>query len=76
MEVQHQGDKEETFIQTRRRGGDRQLRRRGHVARLQMGNVVVPHSHADKLGRKTEEQDRPHNPEFQCEKRKPQSLCL
>ena len=37
MEVQQPGVKEETFIQTGRRGEDRQLGRRGHVARQQTG---------------------------------------
>ena len=33
MEVQHQGDKEETFTQTGRRGRDGQLGRRGLAAK-------------------------------------------
>ena len=34
----NQGDKEETFIQTSRRGGDRQLGHRGLQARLQLAD--------------------------------------
>ena len=35
---------------------------------------VVPHLHADKLGGITREQDRLHNPGFQYQEIKPQSL--
>ena len=39
----NQGVKEETFIQTSRRGGDKQPGQRGHLARWQLEDWVVPH---------------------------------
>ena len=47
MEVRHQGDKEETFIQTSRRGGDGQPGQRGLPARQwladpERGRIVEP----------------------------------
>ena len=39
----NQGVKEETFIQTGRRGGDRQLGQRGCTARQQLKDEVAPH---------------------------------
>ena len=61
----NQGVKEETFIQTGRRGGDRQLGQRGCTAKQQQVDWEVPHLHADKPGGTTGEPDRPHNPGFQ-----------
>ena len=62
----NQGVKEETFIQTDRRGRDWQPGQRGCKARQLLVDRAVPHSCADKLGGTTGEQDRPHNPGFQC----------
>ena len=70
----NQGVKEETFMQTCRRGGDGQLGRRGLTAKQWLEDQVVPHSCADKLGGTTREQDRLHNPVFQCGYIKPQNL--
>ena len=61
----NQGVKEETFIQTSRRGGDRQPRWRGCMARQQLVDWAVPYWHVDKMGGATGEQDRLHNPGFQ-----------
>ena len=69
-----QGVKEETFIQTGRRDRDRQLGQRGHIARQQLEDQVVPHLCADKAGGTIREQDRPCNPGFQCGEIKPQNL--
>ena len=70
----NQGVKEETFIQTGRRGRDRKLGQRGRTARWQLADLAVPHLCTDKLGGITREQDRPGNPEFQCGEIKPQNL--
>ena len=56
-----------------RRGGDQQTGWKGHVVRQWL---VVPHLHADKLGRTTWEGDRPSNQGFQHGKRKPQNFWL
>ena len=69
----NQGVKEETFIQTGRRGGGGQPEGRGIMARWQIVDQAVPHSRADKLGGTTGEQDRPRNPEFQHGEIKPQT---
>ena len=69
----NQGIKEEIFIKTGRRGRDRQPRQRGLMERWWLVDQVVPHSWSDKLGGITEEQDRAHNPEFQCRDIKPQT---
>ena len=53
----NQGVKEETFIQTGRRGGDRQPGQRGLMAKWLLADTVVPHSHIDKPGGTTGEQD-------------------
>ena len=45
----NQGIKEETFIQTGRKGGDWQPERRGLTARQWLADWVVSHSHAGKL---------------------------
>ena len=45
-------------------------------ARWQLVDWAVTHSHADKLGGTTGEQDRPLNPGFQHGEIKPQNLCL
>ena len=82
MESKNQGDKEETFIQTGRRGGDGQPGQRGLTARQWLvdwarhwlADQAVPHLRADKPGGTTGEQDRPHNPGFQRGEIKPQSL--
>ena len=66
--------KEETFIQTSRKGGNRQLGQRGHVARWWLVEWAVLHLCAEKLGGTTGEQHRPHNPGFQCRGIKPQNL--
>ena len=42
--------------------------------RGQLVEGVVAHLHADKLGGTTREQDRSHNPGFQCREIKPQNL--
>ena len=57
----NKGVKEETFIQTSRRDGERAAGERGLRARQQLADWVVPHSCADKLGGTTGERDRPHN---------------
>ena len=72
----NQGVKEETFIQTGRRGGDGQPGQRGLVASQRLVDQVVPHLHADKLGGTIKEQDRPHNPGFQHSEKKPQNHWL
>ena len=41
-----------------------------------LADHVVPHSRADKPGGTTGEQDKPHNPGFQCGEIKPQNLWL
>ena len=46
----NQGVKEETFIQTGRRGGDGQLGQRGLTARWQLEDPELPHLRADKPG--------------------------
>ena len=43
MEVDNHRVKEETFIQTSRSWGDRQLGWRGHVARRQLVERAIPH---------------------------------
>ena len=43
------------------------------LVRQWIADWVVPHSCSDKLGGITEEQDRAHNPEFQCRDIKPQT---
>ena len=59
-----------------RKGGDGQLRWRGLMARHWLEDQVVPYSCTDKLGGKTGERDRPHNPGFQHREIKPQNLWL
>ena len=49
---------------------------RGGGWRTRQGRLVVPHSHADKPGETSGEQDRPQNPGFQHKKRKPQNFWL
>ena len=51
----NQGDKDETFIQTGRSGGDRQPGQTGLMARRRLVEQVVPHSSADKPGGTTGE---------------------
>ena len=46
------------------------------VGRSRLADQVVPHSHVDKLGRTTGEQDKPRNPGFQHREIKPQNLWL
>ena len=73
----NQGVKEETLIQTGRRGGDKKPGHRGlggGEARWWLADQVVPHTCADKLGGTTREQDKPRNPRFQCAETKPQNL--
>ena len=72
----NQGIKEETFIQTGRRGGDGQPRQRGYAARWWLVDQAVPYLHADKPGGATGEQDRQHNPSFQHREIKPQNLWV
>ena len=43
-------------------------------ARQWLAEWVVPHSHVDKLGGTTGEQDRPQNAEFRGREIKPQNL--
>ena len=77
----NQGVKEDTFIQTSRRGGDTQAGWRGLVVRQWLADQaswwiverVVPCSCVDKLGGTTEEQDRPSNPGLRHRKIKPQT---
>ena len=66
----NKGVKEVTFIQTSRRGREGQPGWRGHIAKWQLEDWVVPHSGADKPGGTTREWDRPCNPGFQCQKNK------
>ena len=79
----NQGVKEETFIQTGRRRGNRQPVQTGCAARWwtcqarrQLEDQAVPHSCVDKPGETTGKQDRPCNLGFQCRKPKPQNLWL
>ena len=44
--------------------------------RRQLTDWDIPHSHADEPAGTTGEQDRPHNPGFQCGKVKPHNLWL
>ena len=44
----NQADKEKTFIQTSRRGGEGQLGWRGLTAILRLADPTAPHSHIDK----------------------------
>ena len=72
-----QGVKEETFIQTGRRDRDGQPGvERECAARQQLvaGEVGSFTSACRKRGGATGEQDRPHNPGFQCGEIKPQNL--
>ena len=62
----NQGVKEETFIQTGRRGRGRQAGWRGLITRQRLADWVAPHSCAEKPGGTTGERDRPHNPGLQC----------
>ena len=64
------GVKEATYIQTGRRGKDRQPGWRGHAARLRLAHQVVPHSPADKLGETTGDRDRPCNSGSQHQEKK------
>ena len=57
--------KEETFIQTGKRGGHWQSGWRRHMVRRQVAEQTVPHLRADKPGGTTADQDRPCNPGFQ-----------
>ena len=66
--------KEETFIQTSRKGGNRQLGQRGHVARWWLVEWAVLHLCVEKPGGTTGEKDRLCNPGFQCREIKPQNL--
>ena len=70
----NQGIKEETFIQTRRRGRDGQYRQYRMCSKAPI--QAVPHPGTDKLGGTTGEWDRPCNPGFQYGKLKPQNLWL
>ena len=74
MEVHNEGVKEETFIQTDRKGREDVQQvgswRTGQT-RWWLADCVVPPLCADKLGRTTGEQDRLRNPEFQCGEIKP-----
>ena len=75
----NQGDKEEMFIQTGRRGGAARAERTcGKVMadgprEARLVERVVPHSPVDKLGGTTGEQDRPCNPGLQHGEIKPQT---
>ena len=85
----NQGDKEETFIQTSRRGGDSQPGQRGLVTMqpdpetwriVERGQAVrllvdpaAPHSHIDEPGRTVGEQNRLRNPGLQLLEIKPQT---
>ena len=77
----NQGVKEETFIQTGRRGADGAAGWRGLVARWWLVDPVrrrlveqaVSHSRADKPGGTTGEQGRLPNPGFQRREIKPQT---
>ena len=51
----NQGVKEETFIQTGSRDGERQLGQRGFTARWWLVEWAVPYLGADKLGETTGE---------------------
>lgn len=64
------------FIHTGRRGGDRQLGKRGHTAKRWPEDRAVPHLPADKPEGTTGEGDRPRNPQFQCREIKPENLWL
>ena len=70
----NQGVKEETFIQTGRRGRDGQPGWRGLMARWWLAEQVVPHLCAHKQGGTTGERDRLCNAGFQSEEIKPQNL--
>ena len=48
----------------------------GWQTRLWLMDQAVSHSHVDKPGGTAREQDRPHNPGFQCGKVKPHNLWL
>ena len=50
-----QGVKEDTFIQTGRKWGDRQPGQRRLPARWQLAEQAIPHLYADKLGGTTGE---------------------
>ena len=74
----NQGDKEETFMHTGRRGGDGQMG--GEDLQQGVGwwtgqsvDRAVPHSCADELGGKAGERNRPCNPGLQCGEIKPQT---
>ena len=79
----NQGDKEETFIQTSRRGRDGQLGRRGHTARRRLAEparwqIVERGAGWAKLQLAGKAAtggpgDRPPNPEFQHGEIKPQT---
>ena len=73
--LNNQGVKEKTFIQTGRRGRDRQLGWREHMAKWWLKDQVVPHEPADKPGWITGDQDRQHNTGFQCWE-EPQNIWL
>ena len=66
--------KEETFIQTGRRGGDGQPECIGLAAGQQLAEPAVLHLCVDKPGGTPGEPDRLHNPGFQCGEIKPQNL--
>ena len=68
-----QGVKEETFIQTDRRGRDGQPGWKGLVARRWLEDQAVPHLRADKPEGTTGEWDRPHSPGLQHGEIKPQT---
>ena len=80
----NQGVKEETFIQTGRRGRDRQTEQRrlsekqgmADQSRQQLDDSTVRHLCADKLVGTAGDQDRLSNPGFQCRELKPQNLWL
>ena len=77
----NQGVKEETFIQTSRRGGDGQpsgedSQQGGGWWNRWLVEPAVPHLHTDKPGGTTGKRERPPNPGFQCREIKPQNHWL
>ena len=69
----NQRDREGTFIQTGRKGGDGQPGQRGFVARRQLADPTASHSRIHKPGGTAGEQSRPRNPGLQRGEIKPQT---
>ena len=67
---------ERTHSKRTARGKGWARRQLADQARWRLAEWVVPHLHADKPVGTTGERDRPHNPGFQCGKRKPETLWL